>query len=652
MQQISNTAPALTRAIQQGLPVEITASGTWRHKNVLLRIVALFRRLFFGYNEALENAENLTAFLSAPKMVSSDAIKGLSQKDSWDAKAIFSLVEAVKSSLAPAAEKEKRHVYSLINQRKQVLGTSPNEDRKIRLVELNRRIYSSKERPVQYAMAGLDRAFLTQRYLGENQETIESTEPKESNVHWLRKKVRRWLKYQYPELEYRPDSKEARATIRRACQYQDFISAARKNRALLELFLCSAFKHQSNIDVFIQAPRIQAELEKTFLYKRLQRSPNGGLQLRQVTSDGARPVKDITLLVHGKHQSIVDPKGMVEVADRVQWAVSKVFEECKAQNSRFIALEYLWQGGLEKFDGRLGDFSLDQENWWTHLLKYLWRSGPEKFDGRLGDFNLDQENWWTHLPTLFQPMTKEQILTEYGVALDDKENYALFVAKASRTTPDMNIKGCHGWCNIIFPSGDGTYTVIAPGKYADWFPNSFFEEGLHTFGTYRGQVTLTDFNEFMSNRERLSVPVSCLSKEEFSTAMEFLKERIKESREGNMVFQAQGDDCANFVQELSDHLWPGKFNLFDLSFEQLALPPALSWIVKIKPRFSTAEKWQRFRRAFCCTLGALRGHRMANKKVICLKDFKNWYDGHLALPAALWLHRDAILATNGLSAAV
>ena len=83
MQQISNTAPALTRAIQQGLPVEITASGTWRHKNVLLRIVALFRRLFFGYNEALENAENLTAFLSAPKMVSSDAIKGLSQKDSW-----------------------------------------------------------------------------------------------------------------------------------------------------------------------------------------------------------------------------------------------------------------------------------------------------------------------------------------------------------------------------------------------------------------------------------------------------------------------------------------------------------------------------------------------------------------------------------------
>ena len=610
--QISHTAPALASAIQQGLSVEITAKGTWHHKNLLLRIVNLFRRIIFGYDEALENAKNLATFFAAPNMVSSGDIKGLSQKDSWDAEAMSSLVSAVKASLRHSVEKEEARIASLADRRNQMTA-SVNESERVEVVELNRKIFSVKEWSHRYAAACLDRALLTQKYLGENQENIDKVNPNEADEDWLKGELDQWLAHQYPVIDY-PDCGGAFAEIYRACQYQDFISAARKNRALLELFLSSVFKNQSNIDVFIQAPEVQTELEKTFLYKRLQRSANGGLLLSQLQNHEGKPIKDVTLRINNKQQSIIDPSSTVEIAEGIERTVSHVFKECKAQNSRFI----------------------DQE--------YLWRDGLTQFDGRLLEFDLNQEEWWTHLPAMFQPMTKEQISAAYGVSLEGDEKYALFVTRGSRTVPNMSIEDCHGWCNIIFPSNErGMYTVIAPGKYADWFPNSLREKGMHTFGTFRGQITLADFSEFISNRERISVPVSCLTKGEFLRAMGFLKTKLTDSREGNMVFQAQGDDCANFVQELSDHLWPGKFNLFDLCFEELSLPATLRWILQLRPLFSTPQGWQRFRRGFCCLFGGMRGYRMRNGTVVRLKDFQKWRDGFLAVPTALWRHRDRIL---------
>jgi hypothetical protein len=624
MQPISQTADSLVHAIQRGDSVGITSEGSWYYKGLVTRVINAFRRVFFGYDESLENAQNLSAYLANPKRVSSEAIKGLYQNDSFVLQDIAPLVSAVKASIQDRVTGEETEIHNLVDQRAK-LEALHDAKQQTSIVELNRKIFSPERWAHRNASACLDRAILSQKYLGMDQRDIEQTLALRADVEWLTEELLQWQNHQYPAVDYLkgPNREQVLAKIEYTCRYRDFIAATRQNRALLELCFQSVFKNmpdnlKNSVDIFIQAPKVQEELRKTYLDKRVREVANQGIRFEQLgsASPTGRPLKDVKLLIDGELQSIVDPEGMVRVAKDVTNTVSQVFEEFKAQDSRFINLEYLQDTGVTRFDGRALDL------------------------------NLDKEEWWKDLPVI-RRMTREQIEATYGVSF--KEGYAMFVIRGSRTNPDLSADGNHGWTNIIYPLDDGTFNVIAAGKFADWFPVGAWQAFYHIFRTHKAYLTLADPNEYMSSRERLSIPLPPLSKEKFLELMSDLKNELLKSRRGELVFQAQGDNCASWVRAFINRHWPD-LNLepYKTRFEDLTLPWLLKPIVLAKNFFPNETGWQQFRRGFCSLCGATEPHQSSDGqggiRPVSLSNDPGYNEGILQLPGRIWYERDKILA--------
>lgn len=623
MQPITQTAPSLVQAIQSGYSVGITADGSWYYKGLVTRVINVFRTIFFGYDESLENAQNLSAYLATPKRVSSDVVKGLCQNDSFALQDIEPLVASVKATIQERATGEETEIHSLIKERERLKGLH-DDTQQTAIVELNRKIFSPERWTHRNAAASLDRAILSQKYLGMDQKDIEQTPALHEDVEWLTEELLQWQDHQYPAVAYLngQNHEHILAKIEYTCRYRDFIVAARQNRGLLDLCFQTVFKNMPDnlpnaIDIFIQAPKVQEELRKTYLDKRIRVVANNGIRFEQLggTDPTGKPLKDVKLLIDSELQSIVDPEGMVRVAKDVTISVSQVFEEFKAQDSRFINMEYLQD------------------------------SGVTRFDGRVLDLNLDKEEWWKDLPVI-RRMSREQIESTYGVSF--KEGYALFVIRGSRTNPDLSADGNHGWTNIIYPLDDGSFNVVAAGKFADWFPVGPWQAFYHIFRTHKACVTVADPNEYMTSREQLSIPLPPLTKEKFLGIMSDLKRELIKSRQGELVFQAQGDNCASWVRSLINRHWQDlHIEPYKTRFEDLTLPWLLKPIVLAKKFFPNETGWQQFRRGFCSLCGATEPHQASDgqggTRFVSLSNDEGYNEGILQLPGRIWLERDNIV---------
>ena len=626
MQPISQSTPSFLQALQASESIGITTDGNWYKKGLFDRISVIFRHIFFGYDETVENARNLAAFISTPELVRG-ASHGVRQSASLNAESVLSMVAAVKATLKKKAMEEECTITALTEKRAALSASSPQSS----IVELNRKIFNPECWKNRLAVATLDRAWMAYRYLGTDQRTIDTTEISEDDVRWLENELETWQQQQFPYVKYVHGKNHSfiLEKIRQCCRYKEFIAVAKEDRALLELCFLSTFKSMpdtfaQSIDVFLQLPNIQDQLKKTFLDKRICEIANDSLRFIQLPREqetllvpNDRPIKDIKILIDGEHQSITDGSRCVRIAKGLQQTVSEVFKEFEAQNFRFIRMEYLQDKGITAFDARLP----------------------------LG-FNLDTKEWWRDLPVL-RRMTRAQIEESYGV--DFRDGYALFLIRGSRTSPDLSADGTHGWSNIIYPLDDGTFNVIAPGKFSDGFPVTMWETFCHIFRTHRACVTILDANEFMNSRERIAISFPPLTKEKFESVMEDLRRELLKSRNEELIFQAQGDNCASWVHQFMRRNWPGlALEPYSTLSLDLNLPPILKPIISARALFPNDASWQSFRRIFCSMFGALKTYVASDGKGgtrnIRLFDNADWQKGIIQLPARLWKEKERLVA--------
>jgi hypothetical protein len=684
MTPISQSVPSFLQALQAGDAIGITTDGKWYHKGIIRRIIDVIKGFFCGYDAKLENAKNFSVSLSSLTKLSVEGVGYLRQSTTWDPTQLSVAIQAVKATIQGNVDKEEQQIRGLISQR-DALQASLNPTSPItQIAELNRKIYGPESWANRLAAANLDRANLMHRYLGEDQRKIDFTIIKQEDAAWLEKELRGWQKRQFPHVEYlieeenellqrsisryrtidefidelkdsipllntccQTDFQEGspeisaflsksenirhiraifnkwkkfectQAKLHRCCCYQEFISAARNNRALLDMCFQSVFKSMPDectnaIDLFIQAPQIQEKLRKTFLDKRIREVANNGLRFGQYTPDyQGKPLKSVQLLIDGECQSITDEKDVVRLAQNVSKTVSEVFEELEAQNARFINIEYLQEKGLTAFDGRLLNC------------------------------NLDKEEWWKDLPVI-RRLTREQIEDIYDV--DFKEGYALFALRASRTTPDLNGDGNHGWADLLVPLADGTFNCLSLGKFSNWFPVTFMETFTHVFHTHEANVTIVDPNSFMSSRDRISVALPPINENQFKEIMQDLRNELLLSRKGDLIFQAQGDNCASWIRHFVQRNWKGlDIEPYQTRFEDIILPSLLMPVIWARNIFPNDDAWHWFRRSFCWLFGAGTYHEMPDGRHVRLLDNQDWNDGILQIPARLWIEKQRIL---------
>ncbi len=682
MNPIAATVPRFLHALDAGESIGITTDGHWYQKGCIQRIVDSVRG-FFGYDAACENAKNLALAITSQAKVSSDQLRGIGQPVTWNADDLAMVIAAVKATLQDKVGREEQQLQAIRIQRNSLKASLPRHALSTPLVELNKKIFTTESWSCRSATANLDRAFLMYQYLGIDQHVIGATESRQEDIAFLTSELRFWQQHQFPYVEYLaseedelfqegllkqcptfdaffqhlhenpslldrclsspPETQHAadlsksaikrylrktyltwckhhsiKEKIRHCCRYRMFIDAARNNRALLDICFQSVFKSMPDefinaIDVFIQAPYIQEQLRKTFLDKRIRDIANRGLQFVQYGMNAqGRPVKDVRLLVDGEYQSITDPTAQLRIAQGVHTTVAQMFEEFEAQNFRFIEMEYLQDTGVTAFDGRL--FTLD----------------------------FDKPAWWNSLPVI-RRMTREQIEDTYDV--DFQEGYALFAIKASRTTPDLNGDGNHGWADILIPLSDGTFNCLSLGKFSNWFPVTLAETFHHVFHTHEANVTVLDTNSFMSSRDRTALALPPITKEHFELVMNNLKEEFLRSRRGELIFQAQGDNCASWVRHFIQRSWPGlDIEPYQTPFQDLILPTLFMPLIWSRSFFPNDATWHWFRRAFCSFFGALSYHEVPNGPKIRLLDNHDWRRGILQIPSRLWVERERVLA--------
>jgi len=595
MYKIENSTEQFIKAVEQGKSIVFRPNGTW---DTRWRLTVLLRRILrpiFRWNDTLTTARNVSFYLlnGAGKISGTAGI----QPGTWEGKTLERLVTTVKKSIE--LQKKREETGRLKRTLKKFHTVLSRTD----LVEQTKRLSRPSSMGARAVCAQLDRAYLSHHYLGIPQQQIARTNPKEEDITWIRDELLKWQTHQFPSADFFTEKERAgtESKIRRCSQFPKFIEACRENSALLELFFSATFYNlpadcDEGVDFFIQAPRIQKELQRLYIDKRIREVANTGLQVVDTAID--LHTKDFRLLIDGEYQSIANPSEQVRIAKDITKSVKEVFKTFKEHDYGIANLEYL-------------------------------QNGVTLFDSQLPDFDLSTRDWWKKLP-IVQKVTRKELEVLYGTSF--KEGEALLVLRASRTTPDLNANGSHSWMDIAVPLEDGTFNLLSVGKFAHTFPRTLLSTFLFVFKSHKATITIVDPNKFMSSRERISAPLTPLSKDQFDTLMATLAHDITRAREGRLVFQALGDNCATWILGVVKEICPNlDIKPFWIPYQDLVIPRIVMPIIHLQNSLPKGlQKLYRF--AVSCLFGAASKLKVpldnGKYKKVRLIDNEGWKKGH------------------------
>lgn len=613
MEQISNSTEKFIQAVDRGASIVFSSQdGTWYERSIWARVLRCIMRVIFKTpDDAIELAMKFDAYLSSKiVMVHKGNICGFQKQDlPFDvSKAISSVRKALDAIRATEDES-----LAVIDAKQAELLKNANFSKTVNIL-------FEKYREGICAFGALStsaRLFRTERmltYIAKSQEEINSTPVSVEDAEWLEQKLKTWQARQFPFVDYFVDgaaSDKARAKLLRLCHYPDIVKEAKNNPVLLEQFFRTVFRNMpdwsvDSIDMFVQSPFIFGRLHRSIIDKRLSEFSVKGIAFTQEGVEKGKPVKDVKLLVNGTMQSIADVSSMLKVSDKTSMTVRQLFAEFEELEYGFIEYEYLEDGGIRHFDARMPNID------------------PQDSD------------WWKKLP-LVQRMTKQAIADRYGVA--PKDGQALLILRASRQTPDLNVDGNHSWMDVTLPLSDGTYNVISVGKFAYRYPKGSLETLKFVFGSQPASITVVDPNRFARQRERVDAPVVPLDQEKFQKLMNLIRDDIVRANNKELVFQAQGDNCAAWIRKILFQVLPNfEVEPFEVSMMKTEVPAPLSPILSMRKFLVSDDVWNMVRIAMSwaaignCELSDGRGGR----KTVSLVDYKPWRISILNLPAKLF----------------
>lgn len=620
--QIQNHKRELIQAVQNKESIVITEDGTWYTRSFISQLFRRILGLFITVNDALETAEQLGRYLSTSLVeVKKGDVQGLSASRTWAEPEVSELIQAAVTAIKETCKEEERAIHKLkVASRRTELSATE-------IIKLNRKARDGDSWRARTAAATLKRSGIMHHYLNVPQSEINKTQVNSTHEKWLERRLKEWQKQTYPVIDYFSEDRKVGTLkkLERCCQYPEFIKAARENGALLDSFFNSLFRKMANdlpsaVDFYIQMPTLHKNFSRAFLDTRIAqvktRIPALQFSEEGVCPQTTRPIKDVKLLVHNELQSISVPDRLLTFSEKVKISVRDLFAKCEEQNYTFI----------------------DKE---------MFETGLEDFDPRLLNVDVTDKDWWKKLPVM-ERLSRAEIEKRYGVPF--ATGHALFALRASRTTPDRNVEDCHAWADLLVPLDDGTFNVLSIGKFSERFPLGFLETFLFIFRTHKGQVTISDFNKFYCHRDKVAVPFPPLTQEQFTTFMDKLKEDIQASKAGALIFQAQGDNCATYAEQLAMRLYPelsGK--AYDISFENVVLPPPLMSLVEARHYFPNSEGWNTFRNIVCFLFGAWQSYEYKKQNgattITSLLDNPIWRNGTMKLPAQLFEQKKEIMGT-------
>lgn len=315
--------------------------------------------------------------------------------------------------------------------------------------------------------------------------------------------------------------------------YPKFAKATLADKKLLDRFFTWALRDNNGVDQFVQFPSISGRVKSSFIGARVGRFGGTMFKIEKTAAnenESGVQQKVITLPFYINHKteqvSILDESREVDLSG---WrlTIKQVMTIFSKKNREIGNLEYFGTRGIA--------------NWNSHQLG-TWDPATGKFT----TIDATADNWWEQLPVL-EELSKEELEARYNVQLEEGEWLAC--AKSSRSTPDQDVDGRHGYVEVSIPTKEGNYRVFPFGNFAAHFPHGVIELLGFLVATVVAKIAYPDENNFYSQRQQASYPIKLLE-EEGEALMHKIQIDIIKAKHNFMIFQFGAQNCAYWAQKI------------------------------------------------------------------------------------------------------
>jgi len=347
--------------------------------------------------------------------------------------------------------------------------------------------------------------------------------PNEEMYHQLLHAAQVWKHTQaiFPEKRL---TKEDENQLKEASRYTFFIKLLLDDEELADSFFLWALRDHIAVRPFIEFPHNQWKMNRYALNGRLSR--RGGRDLRVQKIQGETGLeKVLTLPFEGKPVNILDESRSIMFKGNYGLTIKEVYEIFDHKRIEAGNLEYMEEGII---------------NWNAHHWGY--------WDADLQDYqriDFEKNNWWNDLPVL-ERLSLQQARNTFGHHLTGVEwNLAL---TSSRVHQDLNFVDAHGYLSISIPQGDGSYLVYTLGKFTFTFPETLVQALLNIGETAEATVAYPDENVYYTHRRKTRYSYA-INEKEGRRFFESVKRDMLLSREGNLIYQIESDNCAKWAYD-------------------------------------------------------------------------------------------------------
>lgn len=311
-------------------------------------------------------------------------------------------------------------------------------------------------------------------------------------------------------------------------------------------FVKWALRSNCNIGVFVKTPQEKELLASVHLDKR-SGAVDGrkGICFQDVVIDGLSR-KVVCLKIDGKMEPIqgalkkrnvtlknlIDPK-----ADGLTLSIEKIIRIFKEKTNGYGDVEYL-EGGVRDWNAiELGSYNQTTKRYNT--------IHPDKFF----------EELLNKVPLI--AFTEKEISARYKNWQNLAPNQWGLALRASRSKPDLNVLQAHGYKDLIYRKGDAYY-VFPMGIQPKKFPKDSVQKLLFFSSTSAAGLHFPDESFYLSLRDHIGI-IFPLSHEETARLQKQLVETYLQAKNGNLLFQFAGDNCAFHIQKLFDKVIAAPF---------------------------------------------------------------------------------------------
>jgi hypothetical protein len=457
-------------------------------------------------------------------------------------------------------EEQQRYYTACLKTAKSVISVLSSTQPKAQLESLMLRVAALQYR-IEAVNGGLDRSAI---------DPILAKRLVEMALQWKQK---------HPMIVKKEITAQETKKLEEASAYPEFARLLLNSPKLQECFFNWALQNNNEVKPFVEFPATCARLKSVYLASRVGKLP-GAFQIRKEGVDGElKKVATLPFYTKNKteHINILDEAQVVDLDGGHEGirslAINQIFNIFSRKNKEI--------GNVEIFKDGI-------RFWNCHLM---------------GSIDLSLDNWWEQLPII-----EELSTAEMEKRIDDTllPNEWIVFAKSSRTTPDMDLDGRHGYLEVGIPTSNGTYRVYPFGIFPRAFPDSIPELILFLGNTNKAKISYPDENFFYSHRQQASYPIK-LTVEEAKTLMKVLQKELIRSRFGHLIFQFGAENCAYWAQMTINTVESKKHNFFKLDFvKSYPLNPLLKSIfnfIRAAPNFCREAVIKFIDRCFWSTRG-------------------------------------------------